>query len=702
MVYPYIPSRRVFMKISYSIFFLIVSFSLSAQVIWSGAGGDGQWINPANWKESKVPGQTDEVLLDNSMVIDNYTVALPVGNSAIIVQRITIKPGNGKIIQLVLPAGNMASPALSATGDGDGIIINDGGVLDNSSSLKSDAAITLTGKLRINNGGQYIHRSHSSHIELIKALSKVAGTETGIFKFDVPGEAYMISLANYTFGNLILDASASGGTQVYNSIAAYPIIVNNLQINNGVTLNINSNDQFIINRDFIQYGGNFNISDGPASNTISIKGNIMQYAGIITETGSGLPIIELNGSVSQEITLLGNVKQKINLKLNNPAGALLLSNVIMPHKLELINGIMTTIQSHMLILDTFCSIKADSLSNNSFINGPMGKLGLNNSNNFLFPVGKGNTQRWLSLNNATGSYIIEFIKANPYSLSTELKPRLDHISSIEYWSLQSLAAHIASTTNIELSFDNVNSGGVSDLNSLHVAAINPGTYWVDADNIHTTGSAGARGSVTSTFLGFSSGGTNEYLTLGSTTSSQNILPISTIILHARVLDGKNLVSWNAKPDIQAERFILEQSPDGVHFNELTFIWAIGGQGLYSFTDYRMATIKTYYRLHVITTGGSVLYSPVILVENKPIKEPILQVIPSITFNSTRLVFLSNLTGNALIQLYDGQAKQIFARKIKIKEGTNIFLLSLEKYASGNYTVSILINGKIISGRISKE
>lgn len=152
MIYLYIPSIRVFMKINYSVFFFIISFSLSDQVLWSGAGGDGQWVNPANWKESKVPDQTDEVLLDNSMLINNYTVTIPVDNSSIIVQRITIKPENGKIIELVLPAGNKASPALSATGDGDGIIINDGGVLDNSSCLKSDTAITLVGKLRIKEG----------------------------------------------------------------------------------------------------------------------------------------------------------------------------------------------------------------------------------------------------------------------------------------------------------------------------------------------------------------------------------------------------------------------------------------------------------------------------------------------------------------------------------------------------------------------
>src|SRR4249920_4227852 len=62
----------------------------AATRIWTGAGGDGFWINPANWNDQVLPMPGDDVLLDQSVLGINYTVTLPVTGT--IVKSIAIHP----------------------------------------------------------------------------------------------------------------------------------------------------------------------------------------------------------------------------------------------------------------------------------------------------------------------------------------------------------------------------------------------------------------------------------------------------------------------------------------------------------------------------------------------------------------------------------------------------------------------------------
>ena len=83
-------------------------------------------------------------MLDNSIITGNYTVLLPGASSTVTVKAIAITPASGNIIQLQLQAGNTAAPALTVTGPGYGITINNGGVLLNASGSTSGNAIFVT------------------------------------------------------------------------------------------------------------------------------------------------------------------------------------------------------------------------------------------------------------------------------------------------------------------------------------------------------------------------------------------------------------------------------------------------------------------------------------------------------------------------------------------------------------------------------
>ena len=72
-----------------------------------------------------MPIATDNVVLDNSIVLISYNVVLP--STAVTVKTITITPSAPKTIELTLPSTNIFLPGLTVSGPGYAMTINSGG-----------------------------------------------------------------------------------------------------------------------------------------------------------------------------------------------------------------------------------------------------------------------------------------------------------------------------------------------------------------------------------------------------------------------------------------------------------------------------------------------------------------------------------------------------------------------------------------------
>lgn len=506
--------------------------SLNAQTkFWDGGGGDDKWSTPANWSGNSVPGIADDVLLDNSLIVGSYIVTLPA--TPVTIKRLTLTPSAGNTIRLVIPSSNMATPALTASGPGYGILINNGGIFQHSSGLTSGTSLIIADSIRINNGGRYIHNTRTAHAaNIVQLLSKASGTENGTFEFDIPSGTGTLSMSNRVYGNLVLSSSAAGGARTYTCSGSNTLTINgDLIINAGVTLSVDlatANGNIIVKGNLVQNGGTLNLASGAGNSTIlKIAGDISQTAsGQITESNTGSPSVELNGTAVQNISLAGTIINDVSVVMNNPAGAVLLSPLSLPYKLVLQKGELFTSATSLLTLQNACTLQADSLSG-SFINGPLKKTGLSSANRFLFPVGKNNMHRWLELKNATGNFTVEYNRVNPYSLSYSLSPDLHHISGLEYWTVKADASPVASAI-VKLSFDNMHSGGITDLSRLMIARLNE-EMWTSLGSVVTTGTAGTNGSITATAAVTNFSTINSDLfTLATDISSANPLPLEDV------------------------------------------------------------------------------------------------------------------------------------------------------------------------------
>jgi hypothetical protein len=656
---------------------------LQAQRKWTGAI-DGYWNNPLNWQPSGIPAISDEVVLDNSEYKMDYAVTLPAGT--VTIASLLISPALGQVIKLLLPTINISSPALVLTNLGDALILNKGGIFQNASGLTSGQSLKIAGNIRINNGGVYIHNTRSAHAnDIVAKLSVAEGTEEGVFEFDVPSASSTISLSNRSFGKLKLSSASYNGNVSYSGAGSNPVnIRSDLEIGERVSFSIGFSNVFSIKRNLLQNGGSFNISNDNNATIVAVAGNLLQSAGQITETGGATPVLLLNGAAKQELQFAAGILNDIIVRMDNGQGAELRTPLIIPYRLELRNGKIKNSPATPITLLTNATLQADSLSK-SFVDGPFRKEGLNNSPQFLFPVGKAGNQRWLELKNATGNFTVSYIQQNPYDLSTVMDDGLDHISSIESWTIDADALP-ASSAQLELSFDNVHSGGVSDVSTLRVAALVSGIKWSNRGNKGVTGSAGSAGSVISEMI-YDFSAEKRLFTLGSSVSNHNTLPDIGIIF-----TGKNeglgvRFEWQTSTDLPITSFVIESASNGIPFHAVKTILNQPGDGRFT-CFYYDDKHDEYFRLKIMLKDAAPSYSKVIFVPGKDA----FTIIAASQLNSELKLRLHSTAKQPLLsELYDVAGRLLWKRRETITNGETLLAVPLLHLKSGLYYLNIITN-----------
>lgn len=662
--------------------FLLSAISVVAQQKkWDGGGGDSLFTTAANWVDDVIPLATDSILLDNSIVSSSYVVLLPSGNLGVGFSFLKIQPGFSSAISFLIPKTNTAIPALNCSG---GMVLEEGARLQNSSGASSGNAISLTDSLYILNGASYIHNTDIGHASLITRLASGFGTENGTVEFNVPGTAsYTLSVSNRIYGNLILNATASGGARTYISTGVNPLLIKgNCIINAGATYSLNFSGEFLVQKS-LQVNGIFNISTGNNSNSIKVKGDCI-VNGIITESGTGFPVLALEGILSQQLSVKGQITNSITLKTNNLSGISLISPVLINHKLEMVAGKISATDSTLLTISSTGSIVADSTQASVFVNGPLCKQGAVAGSYFLFPVGAGSMQRWLRIQEAVGDYTVSFVRNSANSISSQLDSSLHHVSNLEYWKVQAIANQSA---KFELSFNDVNSGGVTNLSSLRVAKFH-GVEWKSAGASAFTGSAGAAGSVVSDTVHFDQTGL-YYLSLGSATANQNPLPIRTAILYIdEKKDGLHF-RWQINSIADCKNIELQESLDGLLFSTILLL----EKEVNSYVHKKPVSVGTrYYRLLINWKDGTTNLSAIKLFTLRKQPLELRNLYPVFAQDLLVLSVVADRPQKVEFRMLDSQGNLIHKYLFFIEVGVQKITLPIGHLQAGQYHIFGLSSG----------
>ncbi len=684
--------RKIFSALRFFSFFIVfISFayiSAADTKTWTGFAGDSDWSNPINWSNGSLPLSTDDVLLDNASLPVSYQIYLP--DIVVVLKTLHIIPSPGRNIELILPNTNVSLNALTVTGPGYGIELNAGAIFRNASGLSSGESLMIADSIMIHDGGRYIHQTRAAHANgILKLLSIAPGTEQGVFDFDVPRSSYTISVSNRIYGSLELHATALGAPVNYTGTGANPLIVRgNLRIGANVSMSMDltgSNGNIFIDGDFIQEGGQLNLASGAGDNTVCrINGDLYQSANAtITESNSGNPVLELNGNRSQAVALAGKITNQVGFRINNLAGSVLNVPLTLPWLLILERGTLYSSASALLTLDVNCNVEADSLSSfGSYVDGPLCKLGLKGQDHFLFPVGKDGNIRWIELKTANGDFTVEYIHQNPNLIGTVIGPGLNHLSSLEYWTVIKNGVK-DSQSKIELSFSSALSGGVTDPNYLNVAEFRLGE-WEDAGHGGITGNS-IRGSVLSSEIDYSA---IQY-TLASTVNLENPLPNITVDLQVTKPAEKILFNWTFTGPVTPDHFNLYEISDSSATLLIT-IPAVDNQREYSWNCApSFAKGFHYFRVVMVDATGKVYLGKIVLLrENGP--NPELSWVSSGDSNIYgKLCITTETPVGWSFEILTMEGRVIKKGVLNLAQGKNFIDPGLESFSSGVYIFRVL-------------
>lgn len=185
-------------------------------------------------------------------------------------------------------------------------------------------------------------------------------------------------------------------------------------------------------------------------------------------------------------------------------------------------------------------------------------------------------------------------------------------------------------------------------------------------------------------------------------TAYNTCPVPVTLLSlgaARQESGTVLVSWKTASEINSYRFVIEGASDGIHFDSIGSVAAMGNSSSvthYSFEDKTVSSFGCYYRLRQIDLDQKFEYSPIVKISND--LEGGLYVSPNPSENNFNLFATSALGEKMTVAISDLSGRILFTTD---KYFTNQVATFGEELSAGTYLLQVTIGEKLNTAKIVK-
>lgn len=160
------------------------------------------------------------------------------------------------------------------------------------------------------------------------------------------------------------------------------------------------------------------------------------------------------------------------------------------------------------------------------------------------------------------------------------------------------------------------------------------------------------------------------------------------------------LNWVTENEINADRFEIERSPDGTHFEKIGTVASKYNNstyaGNYDFDDAAPVKGMNFYRLKQFDKDGTFKYSNIVpVVFNSSIVKQV-RISPNpVTSNlNIRLTITEN--ANILCKIYDAEGREMRSLTANVVSGNNIIATDVSGLANGNYIVVLISNNERIA------
>jgi len=357
------------------------------------------------------------------------------------------------------------------------------------------------------------------------------------------------------------------------------------------------------------------------------------------------------------------------------------------------SGLINTTSTNLLTLSA--TVLITGVSNASFVNGPVSKIG---NTLFTFPVGKTNCGPTNTANGyapisiaapatITDRFTAEYVHSSGSALGGITAVGLQKVSACDYWKLDQVSG--ANTIDVTLSWtDAINncttaSPYVNNLPSLVVAHFDGvGSKW------NTFGA-------TSTALGTPASGTVVYpgvsvfspFAIGSIDFS-NPLPITINYFTGTKNNGYHLLNWKVTcVTVPSATIEMERSTDGRNYSSIysIFATAVRCEQPFNYTDNQPAKGINYYRLKMTDADGKVTYSTTVTLINAVKGIDVMNIAPNPVVNNAFNLKVSAAAKTKMeIVITDMQGRILQQQSVSLIAGFNSIPMNVGKLAAGTY------------------
>ncbi len=414
------------------------------------------------------------------------------------------------------------------------------------------------------------------------------------------------------------------------------------------------------------------------SGTLNLSGAIETDSVIVTSSASPA-IINTTGSA------------RINtLIVNNATGLNLNGNLDIRNKLDLQNGIVNISNANYLRLQSGYGGTIINGSALSYVNGKLRRQEFRTSDSISFPVGKPGIYRKIALlaNHNSEDFAVEYeaeLLATPPTART-LPPIITNVNQQWY--------HRVTIVNGANRFDNATAtinyaatDGVTNPSSLRVAKDDGGVNWVDLAGVATGTPSGKITSVSFTTLGdFALANVNAA-----------VLPVNLISFKARLMNNNVQLNWQVGNEDNIQRYEIERSNDGVSFDKIGFISALGGKSLISYNhkDALKTTGVYYYRLKMVDGDGTFKYSDLVSVNCKSIvASELIRISPNPFVNQVTVQFQADKAGAVELQLTDVVGRKLKSKRYSVYAGSNELIFATGDLPKAVYLLKVITDEKV--------
>jgi hypothetical protein len=474
----------------------------------------------------------------------------------------------------------------------------------------------------------------NSNATLFQHTGGVFNPGTGTVEFDpfrnsCSTTTYTIDLISASgFNSLTFNGLQGCGQIAVFSLAASDTIniASNLTLTNG---RVNGPPMFV--------SGNVDVNasfDGGNAALVFTGSNAQTWDLTLGET-------RFNGDVvfdksSNDVTLLSDCQ------LDNGASQIL----------SFYRGNLITSDSRLLIIGNDVSV--DTVSDLSYVNGPVRKIG---NDNFEFPIGKNGFYAPISISAPalnTDHFTAEYFDMDPDPLynTSSLLPPIDSVNRREYWILD--RTNGTASVFVTLHFD-ITRNLIDTINDIAIARWDTAATQWQGINVSALGTT-TSGTITSN-IPISNFSPFTFASI----PGKFPLPVTILQFDALKFEDHVKLIWSATPGDGTE-YSLEKSVNAIEFDEIFHVSAEEDQELFQSFVYKDFDLQPemFYRLKETLEDGTVSYSRIKYVAYTLGEEFGVKVLGNPVKNQRLLLEITNPSEKpTTIQLFDPVGNKVF-------------------------------------------